>query len=142
MTGRRVLSITLMASAALGLALASCSSSSSNDDSFAVNGKKTTLSFGTAAAQSLQRSGVTIKAFAPATGASDGGIIFPVTGGSIKKSDLKGSVKLSGGLSFTTTTGSLTFTNPTIDTTSGLMSATVEGNVNTVLQLTPIKVDS
>src|SRR6266550_3799552 len=141
MTRRRVVFTTLMATAALGLALASCSSSSS-DESFDVTGRQTTLSLGAAATQSLQRAGVTVKAIAPAKGASDGGIIFPVTGGSIRKSDLKGSVKHSGGLSFTTSEGTLTFTDPTIDTTSGLMSATVQGNVNTVLQLTPIKVDS
>lgn len=141
MTRSRVLTAALMATAALALALSSCSSSSS-DESFDVTGHQTTLSIGPTAKEQLERAGVTIKAVAPAKAAADGGIVFPVTGGSIRKSDLKGSVKHSGGLTFSTTEGTLTFTDPTIDTTSGLMSATVQGNVNTVLQLTPLKLDS
>jgi hypothetical protein len=104
-----------------------------------LNGKETTLTFGPAAVLSLQAQGVTQSAVAPATASPAGGISFPITGGSIDTKTNNGSIKHSGGLKLTAPGNkTLTFSDVVIDTTTGLMSATVEGTSYTVLQLKPL----
>jgi hypothetical protein len=118
--------------------LASCGSSS--DSKYEVTGKQTTLQLGADEARAMQVQGVTVAPVAPATSNPSGGFTFPVTGGDLD-ADYHGRVQHSGGLTFSANGKSLTFSDPVIDTQSGMLSAEVEGNLNTVLQLTSVKID-
>lgn len=92
-----------------------------------VSGKNTVLVLAAATAKALKAAAVQVSPVAPATSVSSGGISFPITGGTLTKSGLKGKVTHSGGLKFTHSGRSVTATNPVLNTTLGALSATVNG---------------
>ena len=92
-----------------------------------VTGKNTVLVLDTSTAQALKTAGVQVSAVAPATAASSGGISFPVTGGTLTQAGLKGTITHSGGLTFTHSGKTVTATNFVLNTTQGILSATVSG---------------
>jgi hypothetical protein len=123
---------------AVGLLLAACSSSSSSGGSYTLNGKQTTLMFGPVQVVQLTAQGVSATAVAPAAMDPSGGINFPISGGSIDKKTLNGTIQHKGGVTFAANGKTMTMTDPVIDTTAGLLSATIDGKLTTVLQLAPL----
>ncbi len=121
----------------VGMFLAACSSSSSGG-SYTLNGKQTTLTFGPAAVVQLTSQGVTASAIAPATMNPSGGIDFPISGGTISQKTLNGTIQHKGGITFAANGKTMTLTDPVIDTTAGLLSATYNGKLTTVMQLAPL----
>ena len=138
---------------ALALALAACSSSSKSSSQpsattaspgtsassttsqssappvvkLNVTGKQTTLTFGAQAVQALTAAGVQTTPVAPATAAASGVINLPISGGTLTKTGLQGTISHSGGLAFTHAGKTITATSLVLNTTSGLLSGTVQG---------------
>ena len=92
-----------------------------------VTGKNTILVLDASTAQALKNAGVTVSPVSPATAASSGGISFPITGGTLTQTGLKGTIHHSGGLTFTHSGKTVTATNFVLNTTQGTLSATVSG---------------
>ena len=92
-----------------------------------VTGKNTILVLDASTAQALKNAGVAVSPVSPATTASSGGITFPITGGTLTQASLKGTITHSGGLKFTHSGKSATATNFVLNTTTGVLSATVYG---------------
>src|SRR5947209_5852502 len=111
----------MIAATALSLIAAACSSSKSGSSSYTMTGVHTTLSLGEAVSKSFQTDGVTVAAVPPATANPSGGIDFPIIGGTVDKGTFHGTVKHKGGLRFSAPGGkTMTFSDPIIDTTTGL----------------------
>ena len=102
-------------------------SGSASAQTITVTGKNTILVLDASTAQALKTAGVQVSAVAPATAASSGGISFPITGGTLTQAGLKGTISHSGGLSFTHSGKTVTATNFVLNTTQGILSATVSG---------------
>ena len=102
-------------------------SGSASAQTITVTGKNTVLVLDASTAQALKTAGVQVSAVAPATAVSSGGISFPVTGGTLTQAGLKGTITHSGGLSFTHSGKTVTATNFVLNTTQGILSATVSG---------------
>ena len=102
-------------------------SGSASAQTITVTGKNTVLVLDASTAQALKNAGVQVSAVAPATAASSGGISFPITGGTLTQTGLKGTINHSGGLSFTHSGKTVTATNFVLNTTQGTLSATVSG---------------
>jgi len=100
---------------------------SASAQTITVTGKNTVLVLDASTAQALKTAGVQVSAVAPATAASSGGISFPITGGTLTQAGLKGTIRHSGGLSFTHSGKTVTATNFVLNTTQGILSATVSG---------------
>jgi len=92
-----------------------------------VTGRNTNLMLDASTAQALKNAGVQVSPVSPATSASSGGISFPITGGTLTQASLKGKIDHSGGLKFTHSGKTLTATNFVLNTTVGILSATVNG---------------
>ncbi len=92
-----------------------------------VTGKNTILVLTASTAQALKNAGVAVSPVSPATTASSGGISFPITGGTLTQAGLKGTISHSGGLKFTHSGKTATATNFVLNTTTGILSATVSG---------------
>ena len=105
----------------------SSGSASASISTITVSGKNTVLALAPATAQALKAAAVQVTPVAPATAGSSGGISFPITGGTLTTSGLKGKVTHSGGLKFTHAGKSVTATNLVLNTTLGTVSATVNG---------------
>ena len=108
-------------------------SGSASAQTITVTGKNTVLVLDASTAQALKTAGVQVSAVAPATAASSGGISFPITGGTLTQAGLKGTISHSGGLSFTHSGKTVTATNFVLNTTQGILSATVSGKQVPVL---------
>ena len=102
-------------------------SGSASAQTITVTGKNTILVLDASTAQALKTAGVQVSPVAPATAASSGGISFPITGGTLTQAGLKGTITHSGGLSFTHSGKTVTATNFVLNTTQGILSATVSG---------------
>ena len=102
-------------------------SGSASAQTITVTGKNTVLVLDASTAQALKTAGVQVSPVAPATAASSGGISFPITGGTLTQAGLKGTITHSGGLSFTHSGKTVTATNFVLNTTQGILSATVSG---------------
>ena len=100
---------------------------SASAQTITVTGKNTILVLDASTAQALKTAGVQVSAVAPATAASSGGISFPITGGTLTQAGLKGTINHSGGLSFTHSGKTVTATNFVLNTSQGILSATVSG---------------
>ena len=92
-----------------------------------VTGKNTILVLTASTAQALKNAGVAVSPVSPATTASSGGISFPITGGTLTQAGLKGTITHSGGLTFTHSGKTVTATDFVLNTTTGVLSATVHG---------------
>ena len=102
-------------------------SGSASAQTITVTGKNTILVLDASTAQALKTAGVQVSPVAPATAASSGGISFPITGGTLTQAGLKGTITHSGGLTFTHSGKTVTATNFVLNTTQGILSATVSG---------------
>ena len=102
-------------------------SGSASAQTITVTGKNTVLVLDASTAQALKTAGVQVGPVAPATAASPGGISFPITGGTLTQAGLKGTITHSGGLTFTHSGKTVTATNFVLNTTKGVLSATVSG---------------
>jgi len=102
-------------------------SGSASAQTITVTGKNTILVLDASTAQALKTAGVQVSPVAPATAASSGGVSFPVTGGTLTQAGLKGTISHSGGLTFTHSGKTVTATNFVLNTTQGILSATVSG---------------
>ena len=102
-------------------------SGSASAQTITVTGKNTVLVLDASTAQALKTAGVQVSAVSPATAASSGGISFPITGGTLTQAGLKGTITHSGGLTFTHSGKTVTATNFVLNTTQGVLSATVSG---------------
>ena len=102
-------------------------SGSASAQTITVTGKNTVLVLDASTAQALKTAGVQVSPVAPATAASSGGISFPITGGTLTQAGLKGTINHSGGLTFTHSGKTVTATNFVLNTTQGILSATVSG---------------
>ena len=102
-------------------------SGSASAQTITVTGKNTILVLDASTAQALKTAGVQVSPVAPATAASSGGISFPITGGTLTQAGLKGTISHSGGLTFTHSGKTVTATNFVLNTTQGILSATVSG---------------
>jgi len=102
-------------------------SGSASAQTITVTGKNTSLVLDASTAQALKNAGVQISPVSPATAASSGGISFPITGGTLTQAGLKGTITHSGGLKFTHSGKTVTATNFVLNTTQGILSATVNG---------------
>ena len=100
---------------------------SASAQTITVTGKNTILVLDASTAQALKTAGVQVSAVAPATAASSGGISFPITGGTLTQAGLKGTINHSGGLTFTHSGKTVTATNFVLNTSQGILSATVSG---------------
>ena len=145
-SGRRPLVVGL---AAVAVAVAGCSSSTTSStasksptatthptaspsvsataQTITVTGKNTILVLTASTAQALKNAGVVVSPASPATTASSGGISFPITGGTLTQAGLKGTINHSGGLTFTHSGKTVTATDFVLNTTTGVLSATVHG---------------
>lgn len=116
------LSAGLVATAGTSSASASLSARAAAPASYVVpTGGRTMLAIDPATAETLADNDVTV---APASEARVGssGVVFPITGGLINKKSLAGSIKHSGGLTFTAGGKSLTVRNFVVNTTSRTLS--------------------
>ena len=102
-------------------------SGSASAQTITVTGKNTILVLDASTAQALKNAGVQVSPVSPATAASSGGISFPITGGTLTQAGLKGTIDHSGGLTFTHSGKTVTATNFVLNTTQGILSATVSG---------------
>ena len=102
-------------------------SGSASAQTITVTGKNTVLVLDASTAQALKNAGVQVSPVSPATAASSGGISFPITGGTLTQAGLKGTITHSGGLTFTHSGKTVTATNFVLNTTQGILSATVSG---------------
>jgi hypothetical protein len=102
-------------------------SGSASVQAITVTGKNTNLTLNASTSQALKNADVQITPVSPATAASSGGISFPITGGTLTQAGLKGKIDHSGGLKFTHSGKTLTATNFVLNTTLGILTATVDG---------------
>jgi hypothetical protein len=83
----------------------------------------------------LQSLGVTTSAVSPAT-SSNGAFHLPISGGSVNNSSLSGTIKTNGGIKFSGPGGrSVSLTDFSINTQSGLVSANANGQAVQFLQV-------
>lgn len=110
--------------------LAACSgpATCASNTNVNVNGKNVTFTTNSTTMSDLSSSGVTVSAISPASKQSSGKYQFPITGGKVNNSSLSGSINLSGGLKFSAGGHSESFTNPVIDSQTGVVSATFQGH--------------
>ena len=90
-------------------------------------GKNTDLTLNASTVTALKNAGVQVAPVAPATTTSSGATSFPITGGTLARSDLKGRLEHSGGVTFSHSGRSLTATSFVLSTTTGLLTAEVDG---------------
>ena len=102
-------------------------SGSASAQTITVTGKNTVLVLDASTVQALKNAGVQVSPVSPATAASSGGISFPITGGTLTQTGLQGTINHSGGLTFTHSGKTVTATNFVLNTTKGILSATVHG---------------
>jgi hypothetical protein len=130
---KRLLMFPLALLVALGLALGLAACGDDDDDAEAttaapeptmlmLTGETTTLALDADTAAILTENGVEVAPIDPAS-ASDAGIAFPITGGSVDAESLAGTINHSGGLTFSAGGTDLALTDFEIDTTAGTLSA-------------------
>lgn len=117
--------------AALSLGAVACGDDDDDDDDSAseeitLTGEDTTLALDETLAGLLARNDVTVEPIAPAT-ASDDGITFPITGGTINSESLVGTIEHSGGLRFSADGENVEVTDFVIDTSADTLTATADG---------------
>ena len=88
-----------------------------------LTGEDTTLVLDTSTATVLTGLGVKVAPIGPATSAN-GGIAFPITGGSVASDTLAGTIEHSGGLRFSAGGTNVDVTDFVVDTTAGSLTAT------------------
>jgi hypothetical protein len=102
-------------------------SASAQNVTLTLTGKDTNLTLAAATAQALTTAGVHVGPAAPAAAASPVAVTFPVTGGTLTQVGLRGTINHSGGLTLTHGETTVTASNPVLNTTQGILSATVQG---------------
>jgi Htaa len=91
-----------------------------------LTGEGTTLALDAGTAQVLTDNSIAVAPIDPAT-SGDGGITFPITGGSVEAESLAGTIDHSGGLRFSAGGTDLDLTDFVIDTSAGTLTATAGG---------------
>jgi hypothetical protein len=131
---KRLMMFSLAAIVAVGLALGLAACGDDDDDemeattaaapvTLALTGESTTLVLDEGTAAVLAENSVSVAPIEPST-ASDAGIAFPITGGSVEAESLAGTIEHSGGLTFSAGGTDLALTDFVIDTAAGTLSAT------------------
>lgn len=134
---KRLMMFSLAAIVAVGLALGLAACGDDDDDEMAattaaapatltLTGESTTLVLDEGTAGVLADNNVSVAPIDPAT-ASDAGIAFPITGGTVEAETLAGTIEHSGGLTFSAGGVDLDLTDFVIDTAAGTLSATAGG---------------
>ena len=129
----RILRLTLALGLIVALALVAAACGDDDDDGddtggeITLTGVETTLSLDSTLAALLERNDVTVEPIAPAS-ASDDGITFPITGGTIDSETLVGTIEHAGGLRFSAGGEEVAVTDFVIDTTNDTLTATADGD--------------